>query len=359
VPALAVADELRDRGAEVAFLGAAGRVEAELVPAAGYEIDLLRVEGIDRSSRARAARAATLAAAAVSPARRALRRRRAAAVIGGGGYVAGPAGFAALSLRLPLVLTEADRHLGLANRLLARRARRVCLAFPIPGLVGDRYVVTGRPVPAAVGHADRASARRRFGIDAGERCLLVFGGSQGARSINECALDAFAGARPADDPGPRDFHVLHIAGHRDYATARRRLDAAAAVRGGSALRYTLLEYEPTLAEALAAADLVLARAGGSVFELAAAGRPAILVPYPHSAGRHQEANAEWMAAAGAAEVIPDAELTPARVAALAAAILADDDRLERMATASRSLARPDAAARVADEVLAAIRTGSR
>jgi UDP-N-acetylglucosamine--N-acetylmuramyl-(pentapeptide) pyrophosphoryl-undecaprenol N-acetylglucosamine transferase len=359
VPALAVADELRDRGAEVVFLCAAGRPEAELVPAAGYEIDLLRVEGIDRSSRARAARAATLAAAAVSPARRALRRRRAAAVIGGGGYVAGPAGVAALSLRLPLVLTEADRHLGLANRLLARRARRVCLAFPIPGLVGDRYVVTGRPVPAAVGHADRASARRRFGIDAGDRCLLVFGGSQGARSINECALDAFVGTRAPEDAEPRDFHVLHIAGHRDYATARRRLDAAAGPRGGSALRYTLLEYEPTLAEPLAAADLVVARAGGSVFELAAAGRPAILVPYPHAAGRHQEANAEWMAAAGAAEVIPDAELTPARLAALAAAIFADDGRLDRMAAASRSLARPDAAARVADEVLAAAAAGDR
>jgi len=353
VPALAVADELRDRGAEVAFLGAAGRVEAELVPAAGYEIDLLHLEGIDRSSRARAARAATLAAAAVSPARRALRRRRAAAVIGGGGYVAGPVGVAAVSLHLPLVLTEADRHLGLANRLLARRARRVCLAFPIAGLVGDRYLVTGRPVPAAVGHADRASARRRFGIDGGDHCLLVFGGSQGARSINECALDAFAGPRAPGDAEPRAFHVLHITGHRDYPAARERIERLRPDR------YTLLEYEPTLAEPLAAADLVLARAGGSVFELAAAGRPAILVPYPHAAGRHQEANAEWMAAAGAAEVIPDPELTPARAAALAAAILADDDRLERMAAASRSLARPDAAARVADEVLAAVRAGGR
>jgi UDP-N-acetylglucosamine--N-acetylmuramyl-(pentapeptide) pyrophosphoryl-undecaprenol N-acetylglucosamine transferase len=322
------------------------------VPAAGYEIDLLRVEGIDRGSRTRAARAATLAAAAVPAARRALRRRRAAAVMGGGGYVAGPAGVAALSLRLPLVLTEADRRLGLANRLLARRARRVCLAFPIPGLVGDRYLVTGRPVPAEVGHADRATARRRFGIDADARCLLVFGGSQGARSINDCALDAFAA--PAADGPRRDFHVLHIAGERDYADARRRLDAAAGVRGRPALRYTLLAYEPTLAEPLAAADLVLARAGGSVFELAAAGRPAILVPYPHAAGRHQHANAAWMADAGAAEVLEDSELTPARALALAAAILGDGERLARMAAASRSLARPDAAERVAAEVLATI-----
>ena len=95
------------------------------------------------------------------------------------------------------MLTEADRHLGLANRLLARRARRVCLAFPIAGREGDRYLVTGRPVPAAIGSADRERRGERFGIAADERCLLVFGGSQGARSINLCALDAFLGDGPA------------------------------------------------------------------------------------------------------------------------------------------------------------------
>ena len=125
MPALAVADALRAKGAEVTFLGARGRPEAELVPAAGYEIDLLDVRGIDRSSPLRAAGAVRLAAAAVPAARKALKGRRAEAVLGGGGYVAGPAGLAAVALRLPLVLSEADRHLGLANRLLARGARRV------------------------------------------------------------------------------------------------------------------------------------------------------------------------------------------------------------------------------------------
>lgn len=341
VPALAVAAALRARGAEVSFLGAAGRSEAELVPAAGFEIDLLRVEGIDRGSPLRAARAATLAIWAVPAARRALRRRRIDAVMGGGGYVAGPAGVAALSLRLPLVLTEADRHLGLANRLLARRARRVCLAFPIDGLGGDRYLVTGRPVPASIGHSDRAAARDRFGIGADARCLLVFGGSQGSRTINEAALAAFAGGEP------RRFHVLHISGHRDYATAQRELDAT------SPERYTLVEYEPDLADSLAACDLVLARAGGSVFELAAAGRPAILVPYPYASARHQHANAAWMADAGAAVVVEDADLDPQRLSALAADLLADDARLEQMSAASAALARPDAADRIADEILAA------
>ncbi len=349
MPALAVADALSGRGAEVSFLGAAGRAESEIVPAAGYEIELLKLRGLDRGHPIRAAGALGLAAAAVPAARRAIREREADAVLGGGGYVAAPAGLAALSVGLPLVLTEADRHLGMTNRLLARRARRVCLAFPIDGREGERYVVTGRPVPAAVGRADRAAARRRFAIEAEERCLLVFGGSQGARSINLAALDAFVG----DGTEPREFHVLHISGARDYPEARARIEAA-----GRVGRYTLVEYEDGLADALAASDLVLARAGGSIFEIAAAGRPAILVPYPHASGRHQHANAEWMAAAGAAIVLEDAELDPPRLRALAATLLGDPVRLAQMAAASRALARPDAAERVADELLASIRQPS-
>jgi UDP-N-acetylglucosamine--N-acetylmuramyl-(pentapeptide) pyrophosphoryl-undecaprenol N-acetylglucosamine transferase len=173
VPALAVADELRASGAEVSFLGTRERIEAELVPAAGYELDFIKVRGIDRGNPLRAAGAALEAAVSVRGALRALRRRRADVVMGGGGFVAGPAGLAAVFGRVPLVLTEADSHLGLANRVLARRARRVCLAFPIAGLEGDRYLVTGRPVSAAVLEAGRASARERFGIAPDARCLLV------------------------------------------------------------------------------------------------------------------------------------------------------------------------------------------
>jgi UDP-N-acetylglucosamine--N-acetylmuramyl-(pentapeptide) pyrophosphoryl-undecaprenol N-acetylglucosamine transferase len=346
VPALAVADALRAEGAEVSFLGARERVEAELVPPAGYEIDLVDVEGLDRRNPARAARAAARAAAAVPAARRVLRDRGAGVVMGGGGYVAGPTGLAALSLRRPLVLTEADRHLGLANRLLASRARRVCLAFPIPGRDGPRYLVTGRPIPDAILEADRAAARERFGVAADDRCLLVFGGSQGARSINLAALDAFVG----DGAAPRDFHVLHIAGRRDHGLARERLDEA-----GGVSRYTLLEYEPDLGDSLAASDLVLARAGGSVFEIAAAGKPAILVPYPHATARHQDANAAWMADAGAAVLIDDADLTPKALVETAAELLADPERLARMGVASAALARPDAARAIAAEILGAAR----
>lgn len=344
VPAVAVADELRASGAEVSFLGTRERIEADLVPAAGYEIDFVKVRGIDRRNPLRAARAGAEALAAVGAARGVLRRRGADVVLGGGGFVAGPAGLAATLTRTPLVLTEADSHLGLANRLLARRARRVCLAFPIPGREGEPYLVTGRPVPRAVLEGDRDAARRRFGIAAADCCLLVFGGSQGARSINVAAIEAFAGA------GGREFHVLHIAGRRDFEELERRL-AAAPHRD----RYTLLDYEPNLGDSLAAADLVVARSGGSIFEVVAAGRPAVLIPYPFATGDHQTTNAEWMRGAGAASVLTDAELNAARLQSEVAAVIEDRPRLEAMASAARTLAKPKAARRIADEVLKAAR----
>ena len=283
-------------------------------------------------------------------ARAALRRRGAQAVLGGGGYVAAPAGLAALALRLPLVLTEADRHLGLANRLLARRAGASAWPSRSPGSRASGSWSPGRPVPEAITEADRGAARERFGLEAGQRCLLVFGGSQGARSINAAALDGLLAPERAFA-----FHVLHITGSRDYDYARRRLAAA----GHGAEQYTLLEYEPGLADVLAACDLVLARAGASVFELAAAGRPAILVPYPYATGRHQHANAEWMAGAGAAVVIEDADLTGDAVQERASELLGDPERLAAMGAASASLAMPDAAERVAAEVLAAIEGNGR
>jgi UDP-N-acetylglucosamine--N-acetylmuramyl-(pentapeptide) pyrophosphoryl-undecaprenol N-acetylglucosamine transferase len=336
VPALAVADALRAEGAEVVFIGGK-RAEAELVPAAGYQLHSLPVRGLSRSHPLRALRALGLAAIAVPRARRLLRRLRADAVLGGGGYVAGPVGVAALSLRLPLVLTEADSHLGLTNRLLAPFARRVCLAFELPGRKGRRYRVTGRPIPPPSG--DRAAGRARFGLAEDETLVVVFGGSLGSRSINLAAIKAFADA---------PFRVLHITGHRDYSTF-----SVHDLRAG----YELLAYLDldSFGLALAAADLAVARSGGSVFELAAYGLPAVLIPFPFAAGDHQSSNARWMAAAGAASVIPDAELSAARLSGEVAALLADEHRLRTMAAASHGLARPRAAAEVAEELLQAAR----
>jgi UDP-N-acetylglucosamine--N-acetylmuramyl-(pentapeptide) pyrophosphoryl-undecaprenol N-acetylglucosamine transferase len=339
---MAVAAELRKSGAEVSFLGTRDRMEADLVPAAGYEIDFLRVRGIDRRNPLRAARAGAEAVGAVGAARAVLKRRRADVVMGGGGYVAGPAGLAATLTRIPLVLTEADSHLGLANRLLAGRARRVCLAFPIEGREGDRYLVTGRPVPDAVLAADRGAARARFGIAAEERTVLVVGGSQGAKSVNFAAVEAFA------EREGRDFRVLHLAGTRDYAELRERLAAAPYKEG-----YELIEYEPDLGEVLAASDLVLGRSGGSIFEFTAAGRPAVLVPYPYATADHQRANAGWMQAAGAATIVEDDALGPAGLLTEVGGILGDPARLEKMSAAARDLAKPRAARTIADQVLEA------
>ena len=252
-------------------------------------------------------------------------------MLGGGGYVAGPVGLAAVLRRIPLVLTEADSHLGLSNRLLAPRARRVCLAFPIAGRDGERYVVTGRAVPPRT--AERGEARAALGIGAEERCVLVFGGSLGARSINEAAVAAFADA---------GYRVLHVAGRRDFAGLR-----------APGPHYELRDYVVPFGQALAAADMAVARAGGSIFELAQYGLPAVLVPYPHATADHQTANARWMVDGGAAVVVADSELTPERLRAEVDAILLDPARLAAMAAAAARLARPDAAREVAAELLAA------
>ena len=331
MPALAVAGALRAEGADVTFVGGE-RAEAELVPAAGYGLHGIRVAGLDRRNPLRALRALWLAVRAVVVSIRLLRRLRASAVMGGGGYVAGPVGLAAVLLRLPLVLTEADSHLGIANRLLAPFARRVCLAFPMEGRTGVRYRVTGRPVPTPA--TDRAAARARFGLGADDTVVLVFGGSLGARSINQAAVEAFADA---------PFRVLHAAGVRDFAS----LEAPGA-------HYDLRPYIDDFGSALLVADLVVARSGGSIFEVAAHGRPAILIPYPAATADHQTANARWMVDGGAAVTLRDADLTPERLRREVDTLLADPDRLTAMSAASAALARPNAAHDIAAELLAAV-----
>lgn len=331
MPALAVADDLRHSGANVVFFGG-DRTETELVPAAGYALRQLPVEGLSRSNPFKAARAAARAIGAVFKAWRLLGAVQPDAVMGGGGYVAGVVGFAAVMRRIPLVLTEADSHLGISNRLLARRARRVCLAFALEGRDEPRYLVTGRPVTEPF--TDRKAARKQFQIKGAEKLVLVFGGSLGARSLNEAAVAAFADA---------PFRVLHSSGTRDYEALRGQVP-----RPG----YDLRPYISPFGPALAAADLCVARAGGSVFEIAAHGLPAVLVPYPHAAADHQTSNARYFVDAGAAVLVTDAELSPRALRQRVDELLGDPEHLTSMARAAASLARPDAAHRIATEVLA-------
>ena len=256
MPALAVADALRAEGAEVSFVGGE-RAEAELVPAAGYELDPIEAEGISRSNPLKAARAAAKAAKALGTARAILRRRRPDAVLGGGGYVAGPVGLVAALKGVPLVLTEADSHLGLTNRVLARRARRVCLAFPLEGREPPRYRVTGRPVPPRVGDRDTARERARHRPRRDRRARL--------RRLARRALDQ-RGRRPGVRRR-RPTACCTSPGARDFANLRAPDE-----------RYILLDYLVPFGTALAAADLAVARAGGSIFELAQYGVPAVLDP---------------------------------------------------------------------------------
>jgi UDP-N-acetylglucosamine--N-acetylmuramyl-(pentapeptide) pyrophosphoryl-undecaprenol N-acetylglucosamine transferase len=302
------------------------------VPAAGYELDTFEVAGLPRRLGLGLVRGLGAAAAAVPACVRILRRRRPDVVLGGGGYVGGPMVIAAAMLRIPAAITEADAHLGLANRLAAPFARRVFLAFPIAGGDGaGKYRVVGRPIPAPARPIARAEARARFGLPADGRVILVFGGSQGARRLNEAAVDAFGSGGPA---------VLHLCGEHHFEALRARVARP---------EYVLMPFTEDFGAALAAADLVVARAGGSVWEVAAAGKPALLVPYPHATADHQTKNARYFERRGGAVVVPEPELDLRRQVD---ELLGDAGRLEEMAAAMGRLARPDAADVIAEEVIA-------
>lgn len=335
-----MADQLRASGATVEFVGGQ-RAETELVPAHGYRLHSLRLVGIDRKNPLRALRAIWLAGVGFLRARRILKNIGADVVVGAGGYVSGPVGLAARTLGLPLVLCEADSHLGIANRLLAPLSERVFLAFALDGRDGPKYAVTGRPVPADSASTDRNEARKRLGVSGSEPCLLVFGGSLGAKSLNDACIEAFGHEAPCN--------LIHACGHRDFD----RLSAALE-RYGRPAHYHLHAYIEPFIEALRASDLVVGRAGGSVFEIAAAGVPAILVPYPHATSDHQTKNARWMENAGAGVVIADADLNADRLRREVCELFQEPDRLADMAQKSQSLARPEAGAQIADQTLALI-----
>jgi UDP-N-acetylglucosamine--N-acetylmuramyl-(pentapeptide) pyrophosphoryl-undecaprenol N-acetylglucosamine transferase len=315
----------------VTFAGSPDRIEAQLVPEAGYELDTFSISGLPRRPSLELARALTLAVRAPRACSRILARRAPDVVLGGGGYVSGPMVFAASRRKIPAALLEADAHLGLANRLAAPFARRVFLSFPIDGLDGDKYRVTGRPIPDRSRPVPQQEARRVFGLPEQGPVLLVFGGSLGARVLNELAVEAFGATGPA---------VLHLSGTRDYDELRTRV---------SRPDYRLFAFTEEFGAALGASDLVLARAGGSVWELAAAGKPSVLIPGEFATADHQAKNAEYFARSGGAIVVRESEV--GRAPELIRSLLDDPPRLAQMSEAMQKLARPDAADEVAEELL--------
>src|SRR5438132_8788734 len=197
LPSLAVADALGEQGVQVTFAGSPDRIEARLVPEAGYELDTFPITGLPRRPSPALARALLLAGRAPRACARILEARRPDVVLGGGGYVAGPMVYAAARRRIPAAVMEADAHLGLANRLAVPFAKRVFLSFPIAGRDGPKYLVTGRPIPARSRAMPQEEARRLFGLPDRGPVLLVFGGSLGAQALNDLALGAFGESGPA------------------------------------------------------------------------------------------------------------------------------------------------------------------
>jgi UDP-N-acetylglucosamine--N-acetylmuramyl-(pentapeptide) pyrophosphoryl-undecaprenol N-acetylglucosamine transferase len=234
-------------------------------------------------------------------------------------------------MRIPTALTEADAHLGLANRLAAPFARRILLAYPIATRYGAKTRVVGRPIPS-VDPVTKSDAREIFELPQEEPVLGVFGALAGATALNEFVVETWGVTGPA---------ILHQTGLRDYELVKRRVR-----RPG----YRVIAETDRFAAALTACDLVLGRSGSSVWEIAAAGRPAILVPYPFATGDHQARNAEHFVHAGGAIMVRELDL--ADVPELVRSLLGDPGRLARMGEAMLKAARPNAAQDIADELVA-------
>ena len=340
MPALALADALTHKGAAVSFIGTGRGLETQLVPAAGYELDRANLRGLERRLSPQIFLFLWSLAKGGLDCLRILRRRRPDVVVGGGGYVSAVPVFLAAITRRPTLVVELDSHMGLANRTLAPLVGRVCLSFSIPGREGKKYVQTGRPLSAKLLEATAGEGRRLFNLTDDRPVVLVSGGSLGARSVNLACARAFG-------RGPLELQLVHISGKRDYEMVQRILQE----QGADPENYHLLDYTNDLPQVMAAADLVVGRAGASVMEVAALGKPALLVPYPQATADHQLRNAQWMAAAGAAEVILDHQLTGELLRDRVTALLASPERLQEMAAASVRIGRRDGAGRIAVEVI--------
>lgn len=340
-PALAVAQELRRRGAEVSWLGTRAGIEAELVPQAGIAIDYISVAGLRGKGALSWLLAPVRLVRALWQALGVVRRRAPAAVLGLGGFASGPGGLATWLTARPLLIHEQNAVAGLTNRLLSRMARVVMQAFPA---TFGAAVTTGNPVRDAIAQMPEPAQRYAGRNDALR--LLVIGGSLGAAALNETLPQALALL-----PAARRPQIRHQSGKRHLETLRGHYRDAG-------VEAELVSFIDDMAEAYGWADLVLCRAGAlTVSELAAAGVPAILVPYPYAVDDHQTRNASYLVQAGAALLLPQDQMTPQQLAELLQPFIDDADdgrvRLQTMAVAARQLARPDATALVADACLAA------
>lgn len=333
-PGLAVADELAARKIPVIWLGAKGGLETRLVPQHGLRIETLDIGGLRGKGVLTTLLMPFRLAGATLAARSALKRHAPRSVLSLGGYAAAPGGIAARLANVPLVVHEQNRIAGVTNRLLARNARRVLTGFADVFPKGEWV---GNPVRASI--AALPTPASRFAGREGPLKLLVLGGSQGAQSLN-AALPEVLRRRGSRLP----VMVRHQCGAKHFDRARAAYLAAD-------IDADVVPFEDDMASAYAWADLVICRAGAlTLAELAAAGVPAILVPYPHAVDDHQTKNAEAMVAAGAARLVSETDDFVKRLGAVFEEV-GDRVKLLKMATAARTLAKPDAAKRIADVCL--------
>ena len=335
-PALAVAQELARRGHAVSWMGAPDSFESRVVPPQGYPIDFIRVSGLRGKGLMKLLLAPLLVARAMWDALGVLRKRKPDAVLGMGGFAAGPGGVVARLTGIPLLIHESNAAAGMTNRWLARIATRALEAFP--GTFAGAATV-GNPVRAAIQTVPAPSERFK-GRGAPGR-VLVIGGSQGARALNERLPEALALIPAKERP-----EVRHQAG--------RTLEVAQAAYAKAQVAASVEEFIDDMAAAYAWADVVVCRSGAStVAELAAAGCACILVPFPAAVDDHQTRNAEFLVKAGAAVLMPERTLTAEALARQLRSLLADRARIESMANAARSVAWRDAEHKIADAVILA------
>lgn len=343
-PAIALARAMtNDR---VSFIGTHQGAEARLVPAAGFPLDAVDVVGFDRAKPWLLPATAVRASGAIAGARRILKKTDPAAVVGMGGYVSLPAVVAARTLGVPVVLHEQNIVFGLAHKVTKPLATKIAVSFEETlRRAGRKGVYVGNPIAPEFATLDREGARARalevFELDPTRRTLLVFGGSQGAKRIN----DAAAGV-PVLWHERGDLQILHITGRAGYPQLARPKEES-----GAGCIYREVEFVEDMTLAYGVADLAVCRGGATTLaELAVVGLPAIIVPYPYHRDRQQERQARVAERAGGAVVLDDADTTAEMVAARAAALLDDETKLRSMAHSFRALARPDAARRLADVV---------
>ncbi len=343
-PALAVAAKLAEGHDEVEFVGTPSGLESRLVPEAGVAFRTLKASGFDRARPWTAVTAVIGVIASAVTAWRWFGRRRPHVVIGFGGYASAPVAVAAVLRGVPLVLQEQNSVPGLANRILSRWAHAVAVTYPESSAHlahPDRAVLTGNPVRADVLGATRPRGRAMLGVPDDAGLLLVFGGSRGARHLNQAVLEL--APRLLSVPG---LHVALVAGRAEAPGVRTALEAHDDL---DHTRFRVLDYVDDMGSAIAAADLVVARAGAtSIAELTALGAPCVLVPYPYATDDHQTGNAAAMVAHGAAILVPDAELDDERFGNELVALIQDPVRRDTMSAASRALGRPDASSQVVE-----------